>query len=323
MNSINGVLLALVLLGGLGWFLLEMRLRALRTRVLQIPGGLLFEAQDFSVQVLRKEQELRVRHARGVWTPPGGSAVQNMPQAGRTECTFAAPGFRLEVRECLQQQEAGQTTATRTGHFDLVMRGGDDSRLILERVNGSVTKSFELFFLQVSHWIDKLEKRAEQARVLRLRSEEEAAQADQYAQWTAQLLGSAAQKAARPQAERDKITAAQIARWREAAGFTGQHSLHKADANGLVLWFIDVAADGRITLHADKRTIHATLRGASVASTGGDLEVGVRDAYWTEAEPELQVFKVLRGVSTDERRAWKERLEIIRNALPAAAAAAP
>jgi hypothetical protein len=239
-----------------------------------------------------------------------------MPQAGRTDCAFAALGFRLEVREGVTQ-DAEQATATRTGRFDLIMRGADESKLVLEQVNGAVAKSFELFFLQVGLWIEKLEKRAERERVKRARSDEETAQAEQHAQMVAELLGSHASKAPRSEAEREQITAAQIAQWRAAAGFTGQHSLQKTDANGLVQWFIDLATDGRITLHAEKRTIHATLHGASVASNGGELEVGVRDAYWTPEEPELRVFKVLRGISADERRAWKERLEIICNSLPA------
>ncbi len=311
-------LLALVLAAGLGGLLLEMHLRTLRTQVLQIPGGLLFEAQQFSVQVLRQEQELRVQHVRGLWTPAGGAAP-SPPQTDRAQRTFAALGFRLEVREGMTQ-EADPATATGTGHFELTLRGADGSQLVLQQVNGAVTKSFEFFFLQVSHWIDKLEQRAKRERIQRLRGDEVAAQAEQHALMVAQLLGGAAPNAPRTQEACGQITATQIAHWREAAGFAGQHSLHKADVNGLLLWFIDLATDGRITLVAGKRSIHSTLRGASVASNGGELELGVRDANWTPEEPELQVFKVLRGIGSDERRAWKERLEILCNSLPAEAA---
>jgi hypothetical protein len=58
------------------------------------------------------------------------------------------------------------------------------------------------------------------------------------------------------------------------------------------------------------------LHGASITSTAGGLQLGVRDAWWTEQEPELRTFKVLQ-VGPDERRAWKERLELIRNGLAA------
>jgi hypothetical protein len=78
---------------------------------------------------------------------------------------------------------------------------------------------------------------------------------------------------------------------------------------------VDLGTDGRITLHADKRTIHATLLGAEIASLGGELEIGVRDDYWTEDEPGLRVFRVFKGLPPNERRAWKERLEILRDSL--------
>jgi len=45
---------------------------------------------------------------------------------------------------------------------------------------------------------------------------------------------------------------------------------------------------------------------------GNELEVGVRDAYWTEEEPELRTFKLLQGVPANERRVWKDRLEVSR-----------
>ena len=78
-------------------------------------------------------------------------------------------------------------------------------------------------------------------------------------------------------------------------------------------------ATGRITLHANNRTIHTTLAGASIASLGGELEVGVRDDYWSEDEPELRTFRILKGLPPDERRAWKERMEILRDNLRQAA----
>jgi hypothetical protein len=51
------VMLALVVL--------DLHRRSLRTLTHQVPGGLRFEAQSFSVQVQRTEQELRVRCQRG------------------------------------------------------------------------------------------------------------------------------------------------------------------------------------------------------------------------------------------------------------------
>ena len=93
--------------------------------------------------------------------------------------------------------------------------------------------------------------------------------------------------------------------------------MHHTDPKGRVVWFVDLAGDGRITLHADKHTVHTTLRGASVEAILGELEVGVRDAHWTENDTELRTFRILRGRSAEERRAWRERMEIMRNSLNA------
>jgi hypothetical protein len=99
------------------------------------------------------------------------------------------------------------------------------------------------------------------------------------------------------------------------AGFTGSASDVRIDKEGRIEWFIDMNNDGKITLHSDKRTITTTLAGAAIQSVGGELEIGVRDEYWSEAEPELRLFRVLKGTSSDVRRAWKERLEVMRDSL--------
>lgn len=307
------VLGALVLLGSV---LLEMHRRSVHTRMFQVPGGLRFEAQNFSMQVQRKEQEVRVTCVRGLLTSPAAAATPEVAQAAGAECTFAALGFAVEVRD-RAQHNAAAAKPIGTGYYDLVLRGADGTQLIIENVNSTVAASFNRFFQQVRHWIDKLEQRVERERVARLRGEEESAQAKQDADLLAQLVAHQVPNQALTPADLEVMAAAQIAQWRKAAGFTGLHCLHQTDPQGQVLWFMDAAADGRITLHADKRTLHTTLRGASIASSNGELEVGVRDAYWTESDADLRMFRLMKGRNADERRAWKERLEIIRKSMPA------
>jgi hypothetical protein len=314
MDLIDIALISPVILAVLGFALMEWHRRTTRTRILQIPGGLLFEAQHFSVQVQRKEKMVHVRSARGRLTLPSDRAAPAVEKTGRVEHSFPALGFSVEWRD-KAKQKAGSSPTRRQGPTDIVFRGADDTRLTVGQVNSTVANSFEYFFLQVQRWIDKLEQRAERERVERLRSEEEAAQAQQDAELMARLLASKPPNEALSQDDRDGIAAAQIAQWRRAAGFEGLHTLHKTDANGRVEWLVDLAADGRITLHAGKRTIHTSLLGATITSGSGELEVGVRDAYWSEHTPELRVFGILKGCSSEERRAWKERLEIIRNSL--------
>lgn len=313
MNLTGMALILLALAVGLG-FALDLRRRMQRTRILQPPGGLRFEAYHFSVQIQRREQEVRARCAHAVLALPGAAGGTDAPQAGRVEHTFAAVGFSVVLRE-RAKQTPGSTEATPKGDVDIVLQGADGTLLTIERVSRSVAVSFQYFYLQVRHWIDKLEQRLERERVARVRSEEEAAQAQIDADVLAQLLDGRAPDAPLSGQECEAMAAAQIAQWRAAAGFEGQHSLHQVDATGRVLWLVDLAADGRITLHADKRTLHATLRGASVTAVLGELEVGVRDAHWTEEDPELRVFRILKGRSAEERRAWKERMELVRNSL--------
>jgi hypothetical protein len=299
----------------LGLLFFEMHLRAKRTRVLQLRGGMRFEAQQFSVEFLRTEKEVRVQCTRGLLVPAFVPPGQPPAKAGRVACKFAAAGFRVDVREGVRQL-ADQPAPVLTGYSEICMRGADEASLTISHVNPAVAADFAFSFRQVSHWIDKLEQRLERERVARLRHEEGEAQAQQQADLLADLLGHQPPLAAPSPEARDAVVAAQIRLWRQTTGFEGQHSAWQADARGVIDWFVDLAVDGRITLHADKRTLNSTLRGASIMSTERALLLGVRDAYWTEQEPDLRTFRVL-SVAPDERRAWKERLEVIRNRLSA------
>lgn len=302
--------LMVLLIAALGLVMADLHRRARRTLVVTVPGGLRFESQRLTVQVQRKQQELRVTCRQGVLTPaPGGATEQGVP-AGPVAHTFAAVGIAVTVRNGLQPEE-GATDAGRAGPFDIVFRGADGTELRMARVNAPVAASFKLFYLQVRHWIDKLEQRLERERIERLRADEEATQARQHAELMARLMGEQPADATRTAAVCEALAAAQIASWRQAAGFLGQHSTHQTDASGQVLWFVDLAMDGRITLYANQRSIHSTLHGATVEAKGGGLELAVRDAHWSEDNAELSRFLVLKGCSAEERRAWKERLEIL------------
>ena len=74
---------------------------------------------------------------------------------------------------------------------------------------------------------------------------------------------------------------------------------------------IDLHPSGKVILHAEKRTFHGSLKGASVNGFGTELEVAVRDDYWTEDDPRLVAFRILNGSKPEARRAWKERLDLL------------
>ena len=111
--------------------------------------------------------------------------------------------------------------------------------------------------------------------------------------------------------EREARASAQIEKWRAAAGFKGTSTEVSFDARGQIVWAIDLNPTGRVILHANKRTFYGSLIGASVVGIGTELEISVRDDYWTEEDPRLVAFRVLGGTAPENRRAWKERLDIL------------
>ena len=98
---------------------------------------------------------------------------------------------------------------------------------------------------------------------------------------------------------------------RKAAGFKGSSSEVSLDARGKIQWFIDLDSSGRAILQSGSRTFHGSLKGAKVTTLTGELELGVRDALWTEDDPQLSNFNIMAGAKAETRLAWKERLEIL------------
>lgn len=308
-------LLTPVVLAVLGFYAyVEYQARMLKTRSGPIPGGLRFEAHGWSVEVQRSAQQLKVQTRQGHYTrePVEGGSAQE--QVGPLAATLPAAGLQIEVTRSVRTRP-GQPSQP-TGLCSVVFRasdetafaaaekpGGERHLLRLEQVPEPVAANFHQFAGQIRMWVDKLDHNlAQQVLVRQQRVEAEAA---------AQARAAArAKKAAEQPVVLDLEPAAQIAHWRQVAGFSGNSEVGYAE-NGKIDWFIDLDPRGRITLHADRRTIHTTLLGATVASLAGELEVGVRDDYWSEAEPELKSFRLFKGAHSDVRRAWKERLEIL------------
>lgn len=312
-------LLTPVVLAVLGLYgYVEYQARLLKTRAGPIPGGLRFEAHGWSVEVQRATQQLLVQARQGHYARAsldgGGMPEPGPGPAGPVSATLPAAGVQIEVTRTLRGQP-GQTPQP-TGQCSVVFRasdetafaaaekpGGERHLLRLEQVPEPVAANFQQFAGQIRVWVDKLDRNlAQQVLQRQQRLEAEAA---------AQARAAArAKKAAEQPVVQDLAPEAQIAHWRQVAGFSGTCEAGYAD-DGKIEWFIDLDPRGRITLHADRRTIHTTLLGATVSSLAGELEVAVRDDYWSEAEPELKSFRLFKGAHSDVRRAWKERLEIL------------
>lgn len=303
-----------VVLGLYGY--VEYQARLLKTRSGPIPGGLRFEAHGWSVEVQRAAQQLRVQARQGHYArePLASDGMPEPGAAGPVSATLPAAGLQIEVTRSMHGQPG--KTSQPTGWCSVVFRasderafaaaekpGGERHLLRLEQVPEPVAANFQQFAGQIRVWVDKLDRTlAQQVLQRQQRLEAEAA---------AQARAAArAKKAAEQPVVLDLEPEAQIAHWRQVAGFSGTCEVGYAE-NGKIDWFIDLDPRGRITLHADRRTIHTTLLGATVSSLAGELELGVRDDYWSEAEPELKSFRLFKGAHADVRRAWKERLEIL------------
>ena len=104
---------------------------------------------------------------------------------------------------------------------------------------------------------------------------------------------------------------AQLDKWRAVAGFKGTSTEMQFDDRGKILWLIDLEPSGKVILHVAGRTFHGSLKGATVNGFGSELEVAVRDEYWTEDDPRLAAYRILGGSKPEIRRAWKERLDLM------------
>jgi len=306
-----GWLLAAVLLVVVAWFgWVEYHAHMLKTHVTQEGGVLRFAAYGWSVEAHRGKSQLVVQARHGYYSRQKLGGGDPQVQEGAVSATLPAPGLRIDIKPgasnvaCLVEFHASDEIALAApGKTD-----GERFELRVDKVPAPVAAQFATFAGQLRVWVEKLEQRIAAQR----KTEQE--EAERHERQTSKEAAIEA-----PLSKETLTPEQQVAQWRKAAGFSGTSSEIGLNEKGGVLWFVDLSPTGQITLHSDQRTIHATLAGANITSLGGELEVGVRDDYWTEEEPELRRFRILKGLPPDERRAWKERMEILRDEMRAAA----
>ncbi len=324
-----------LVLGGAVLAYMEYHVYLLRTKVTDVPNGIRFTSQDLVVEIQRPAKQVLVHARQGTFTrkamEEGG---EDQVESGELSLTLAATGLKIDiVRHAIKLPDKDESIPT--GFCQLVFSTSDElvnkledkgvterSVLRIDGVPNKVATDFHLFVTQVQVWIDKLEQAIHQeleARRKKAEAEAAAVRAAEEAKVKAEAEAARLEAAKIPDlspAEREAAAAPILAQWRKAAGFTGTSSEIGISPKGVIEWFIDLDPRGRITLHSSNRTIHTTLQGATIASVGGELEIGVRDEYWTEDEPALKTFRVLKGIPSDARRAWMERLEILRDSMP-------
>jgi hypothetical protein len=315
--------IAALVVGGSIYAYIEYHAYLLRTHVKEIAGGLQFTSQLFSVESRHASKEVVVQAGKGHYSHQSATDDQAQIQTGSLTATFAATGLRMTTASVVVKGE-GDAPPIETGFSNIVFNGSDElmakaqgraaaeqSTLRIDHVPNPIARDFQLFAHRLHLWIDKLEHAILMDLEARRKAEEERVKAE--AREAAIALGKFKDdpKVVLTEEQREARAAAQIASWREAAGFKGSSTEVSINARGKVVWFVDLDPAGRIILHAADRTYYGSLKGARVTSLTGELEIAVRDDYWTENEPQLVSFKVLTGAAHESRRAWKERLDIL------------
>lgn len=305
------------ILGACVYLFMEYQAYLLKTSVISVPGGLRFVAQGLTVESRHAGKEIAVITRNGRYARQPLSGGDEEVQSGPLTVTLSAIGLQIEVsRIAVKDANGGAAKATGLSRIvfaatDEPLRkalgrsGGDRSELRIDRVPDAIAVNFQQFANGLRAWIDKVEQQlASKVEEQRKREQEAAAAA-------AGLTVEPEEDPTIPlnEADRESRAAAQLDKWRAAAGFKGTSTEMHYDNRGQMVWLIDLDPTGRVILHADKRTFSGSLKGATVNGFGSELEVAVRDDYWSEDDPRLVAFRILGGSKPESRRAWKERLD--------------
>ncbi len=301
------------------YLFMEYQAYMLRTSVISVPGGLRFISQLFTVESRHGSKEIIVVAKNAQYTRQPLAGGDEETQVGSLSATMPAVGMQIDVSRISvkgQDGEAAKATGLSRILFTatdepmqkaLGRTGGDRSALSMDQVPDTIATNFQQFANGLRAWIDKIEQQvAAQVEAQRKREAEAAAAA-------AGLTVEPEEDPSVPlsEADREARAGAQLEKWRKAAGFKGTSTELSFDARGKIVWLIDLEQTGKVILHAADRTFHGSLAGATVAGVGSEVEVAVRDDYWSEEDPRLVPFRVLSGSSPENRRAWKERLELL------------
>ena len=306
-------------LGGSFYLYVEYQAYLLRTSVSSVPGGLRFVAQGLTVESRHSTKEIKITTKNGHYLRLPLAGGDEEVQTAALDVTLTAIGMQIEVsRIATKDPQGGPAKATGFSRIVFVATdkplnkamgrsGGYRSEVRLDHVPDAIATQFQQFANGLRAWIAKVEQQlAAQVADQRKREQDEAALA-------AGLVEEPEEDASVPlsEAEREARANAQLEKWRAIAGFKGTSTDMKFDERGRIVWLIDLHPSGNVILHAAKRTFHGSLKGATANGFGSQLEVAVRDDYWSEDDPQLMAFRILDGSKPESRRAWKERLDQI------------
>ncbi len=320
---ISTVLVLAAVAAALIYGYMEYQVRMLRTTVTRLAGGLLFTSKFLTVGARIASQEVVVNAPLGRHAAEVADLTRLPPQ--ELAVVLPAVGLLCEVK-ANTSAEAGAVadrctvtfTASNAAKLEaLGLPARAAAVVVIHDVPLPVALAFQHFSTQLGLWIERLEQRLHLERAA-LQRKQEAAEATQAAAEAAALraAGKAVQQKedyGYPVSDEVRQTRinTQIAALRAAAGFRGNSSEFGADPGGKLQWFVDLEPTGRVILQSGHRNFSGSLKGGKITSLGGELEVGVRDALWTEHDSARSNFSILEGARPEVRLAWKERLEIL------------
>ncbi len=319
------IMTALVLAGvaaALIFGYMEYQVRMLRTSSTRQPGGLLFTSKFLTVGTRNATQEVVVNAPMG-WHALG-STPADVVRAPAKALAVVLPAVGLR---CSVQADPGDRAQVRTERCTITFTASDPVKLealglpvvpaavvVIDGVPLPVALSFQGFAAQMGMWVERVENRMYLERAAAQKKKEDDAEALLAVERHAASKGTQAKEdLSTPVSDEERKVRAdkQIAAWRAAAGFRGNSSEVSVGPGGKVLWFVDLEPTGKVILHSNGRTFHGSLKGAKITNLAGELEVGVRDALWSEDEPALSNFNIMGGAKPEVRLAWKERLDIL------------
>ncbi|MBT0569713.1 hypothetical protein KIK84_05205 [Curvibacter sp. CHRR-16] len=253
-----------------------------------------------------------VRFVAKAWEPPADLAPVVQPEMPAAPATPSSPGATADTPfqfEPLEPQVFSTEAPVPEDEANALAGPTPTTEVLLTGLAPLVVRGFAPFATQVGLWIERMERILIHEEAKRRKEESDRLAA------VAEAAAKAAEKAALTQIKDPKERIhEQLNHWRQEAGFTGTTSAYGANRQGFVDWFIDLDPTGKITLVNGDHVIHTTLRGASVSSLTGELEVAVL-AQDANLQSEPKKFRVLKGESPEVRRAWKDRLLMLRDDL--------
>lgn len=205
---------ALLVIGLCLLVLIELKVRTLRTRVIDEAGTLRFEAHTFSVEVLLSTQQVKVQASKGRLTRTPLNGGMNQTEEGPVDAILPALGLTIDVSSPKPPPLHKARLGKAKPHYAMVLHasdalthgakelpGGYSTVLEITELPAQVAQRFESFANRIHIWTDKLAQRLKQEQEAKAEKEKAAALAEQRAQKREESRAQASQAKAQASPE--------------------------------------------------------------------------------------------------------------------------